>query len=422
MKTRPTFFYGWIIVALCMLSTMFVYGIRHSFSVFFPFILDEFGWSRAATSVMLSLNILVYGLAAPLAGILADRIHPRRLMTVGLCILAAATACCGLARELWHFYVLFGLIMPLGTALSGWPLLSPTLSNWFVAKRGLIIGLGQTGVALSFVYGMVAEYTISLTGWRFAYPVLAVIVLAVLLPLLLLFFYYHPEEKGLQPLGATPPQSSGSSHQPGSGSSPSPGNLPTTELMKEYRLWLFVLSMLLYWGIGIYLVLAHQVKYVAEAGYSTGFAASVFALFGVFMAAGQLTGGISDLIGREITVTVGGALNVIAIVALLAVEDASRPWLLYLYAGAFGYGTGIFNPTLFAAAADIYHGRRFATVSGLILTGLGIGGAVGPWLGGYIFDTTGSYTSAFMLCIVCVVLACVCVWIAAPRNFRPTTQ
>ena len=76
---RPAFFYGWAIVGITIVGMMLIYGIRHSFAVFFPSILDEFGWSRGSTAFMLSLNLLIYGFVAPVAGSLGDRWCRRHL-------------------------------------------------------------------------------------------------------------------------------------------------------------------------------------------------------------------------------------------------------------------------------------------------------------------------------------------------------
>ena len=123
------FFYGWVIVGITIAGTVLIYGIRHSFAVFFPPILDEFGWARGSTAVMLSLNILIYGFLAPLAGSLGDRWKPRRIMPIGIGVLGMATAGCAFAHQVWHFYLLFGVLMPIGSAFSGWPLLAPSLSR-----------------------------------------------------------------------------------------------------------------------------------------------------------------------------------------------------------------------------------------------------------------------------------------------------
>lgn len=409
-------FYGWVIVAITVVGLTLIYGIRHSFSVFFPSILDEFGWARGSTAIMLSLNILIYGLLAPVAGSLGDRWKPTRIMPIGITVLALATAGCAFAHELWHFYLLFGVLMPIGTAFSGWPLLAPALANWFTKRRGLAISLGQTGGGLSFAYGMFAEFCISRLGWHHAYFALAGILLLVLLPLYRLF-HYRPESKGLIAYGtaklATAKDLAAEATTVGN---PESADWTLRRAMRTYQLWLLVLSYFLYWGIGIYLVLAHQVKFVEDVGYSSTFAASVFALYGIFMVVGQLSAAMSDVIGRELTVTLASVLSIAALVALLSVRDTSQPWLLYVYATCFGYGGGLYSPAVVAGAADIFHGRHFGAIAGLLLTGMGIGGGIGPWLGGHIYDISGSYSSAFVPCMLCFGLAGLAFWIAAPRN------
>ena len=415
MVRRPPFFYGWVIVGIAVVGVALVMGIRHSFAVFFPPILEEFAWSRGSTAMMLSLNLFIYGLMAPVAGSLGDRWKPRRVMLIGIAIVGLATAGCAFAQELWHFYLLFGILMPMGAAFSSWPLLAPALANWFARRRGLAIGLGHMGAGLSFVYGMFAEAVISQLGWRYAYFVLAGTLVALLLPLYLLF-QYRPENKGLKAYGVTElPATKGLTSEVSVENLMS-GDWTLGQAMKTYQLWLLVLSFFLYWGLGTYLILAHQFKFAEDVGYSSLFAASIFALFGIFVVAGRLSAFISDWIGREITLTLAIILSIGAIVALVSVRDISQYWLLYVYATCFGYGVGLYSPTVIAAAADMFHGKHFGAIDGLLLTGMGVGGAIGPWLGGYIYDITGSYTSAFILSIGCFVLACIAFWIAAPRN------
>jgi MFS family permease len=417
MVKRIHFFYGWVVVGITVVSVTLIYGIRHSFSVFFPSILDEFGWGRGSTAIMFSLNILIYGFLAPVAGSLGDRWKPSRVMPIGITFLGLTTASCAFAHELWHFYLLFGVLMPVGSAFSGWPLLAPALANWFAKRRGLVIGLGLIGGGLSYAYSMFAAFSISQLGWRYAYFVLAGTLVALLLPLYLFFFNYRPENRGLMPYGAAEP-SAIKGPEPGAAAAKNPVSRDWTlgRAMGTYQLWLMVLSFSLYWGIGAYLVLAHQVKFAEDAGYSRMFGASVFGLFGIFVVAGRVSASISDWIGREKTVTLATILSIGALVALVSVKDTAHPQLLYFYATCFGYGAGLYSPAIFAGTADIFHGRHFGAISGLLLTGMGIGGAIGPWLGGYLYDVSGSYKGAFVLCMICFGLACIMVWIAAPRN------
>ena len=164
------------------------------------------------------------------------------------------------------------------------------------------------------------------------------------------------------------------------------------------------------------MVLAHQVKLAEDKGYSGMFSASIFALYGIFMVVGQISAALSDWIGREKTMTLATLLSIGALVALISVRDTSQPVLLYCYAVCFGWGAGMFAVTLYAGTADIFYGRHFGGLSGLLLTGQGIGGAIGPWLGGYIYDVSGSYDISLWISIFCFGLACTLVWIAAPRH------
>ncbi len=414
---RPPFFYGWVIVGIAIIGWILVYGTRNSFPVFFPSILDEFGWSRGSTAFMLSLNLLMYGFMAPIVGSLCDRWKPHRLILIGVIVLGLATAGCAFARELWHFYLLFGVLMPMGSACSGTPLLGPTLANWFAKRRGMVMGLAQMGGGLSFTYGMFVEFVISQVGWRYAYFVVAGILMAVLLPLYLFFYRYRPQEKGLKPYGAEDKRVAikldvSTAVDPKS----EPRDWTLRKALRTYQLWFLLATQALFWGVGAYLVLGHQVKFAEDVGYSSTVAASVFALFGIFSAVGQVSAAVSDWIGREKTVTIAVILTLGALTALISVHDTSQPWLLYLYAICFGYGGGLCGPAIYAGLADIFYGRHFGVLSGLTLAGFGVGGAVGPWLGGFLHDVTGSYTSAFIFAMVCFGISGITFWIAAPRK------
>jgi MFS family permease len=417
MMRERRFFYGWIIVAMVPIHLMLVYGIRHSFAVFYSSIIDEFSWSRGNIAIMFSLNLLFYGFSALLAGLLINRFNVSRVIYTGFTILSLATACCGLADKLWHFYVLFGFFVPLGTALCGWPILWSTLMNWFIERRGLVLGLAQIGGGLSFAYAIFAEWVISHVGWRWAYFILAGVLWVLLLPLVHLFFRYRPEEMSLKPYGfKVSVPTGGPLKETNAGKSFMGDPEKLREILKMGKIWLLLASEALYWGVGVYLVLAHQVKFAQDVGYSGAFSVSVFSLSGVAQIFGNVSGFVSDRVGREKAITLSTALCVAALLALISVQGPSQSWLLYLYAICFGYGAGLFNPAMMAATADLFYGRHFGAVSGLFLTALGIGGALGPWLGGYLHDLLGSYRIAFLLSSLCMSVGCILVWIAGPRK------
>ena len=372
----------------------------------------NFTGSAAKRRFMLSLNILVYGLTAPLAGILVDRWKPRAVVVLGILLISVATAACYFASQLWHFYLLFGVFVPTGISFCGSPVLNPTLINWFGKRRGLAVGLGQIGGGLSFLYATIVAVVISQWGWRVSFLVMGGSML-VLLPLYLVFFYHRPQGPGQDGLWRRYAAFKFARETSTAAAGP---DWTMKEAAKTYNLWLLVFAEFCYWGVGNYLVLAHQIKFAQDAGYSNLTAAGVYAMFGIVSIVGQVAASISDRIGREKTMTLAVVLAIGALAALLAVRDASQPWLLYIYAISSGFATGLFSPNIIVGAADIFQGKNIAFLTALLITGIGLGGAIGPWLGGHIYDVTGSYDLAFMISMGAYALAGVSVWLAAPRH------
>jgi len=412
MLRRKPIFYGWYIVGVMIIAMMLVYGIRSSFSAFFPHILDKFpDWFRGSTSIMFSLNILIYGITAPIAGTLVDRWKPRRVVVIGITILALSTAACYFANQLWQYIILFGILTPIGSAFCGSPVFNTAIINWFDKRRGLAMGIGQIGGGLSFLYVMIIDWVDKQWGWEYSFFVMGGLVVVVLLPLYLIFFYTRPADKKLKPYGAE--------EKPKAAVLKTTINQPDWTLKKAFRtyqLWLIVFADFCFWGLGNYLILAHQIKYAEDAGFSSLAASGIFALFGIVSIVGQVGSFLSDLIGREKTILAAVVLSMIGLGGLMSVHDSSQIWMLYIFAICSGLGTGIFSPTVIVGAADIFHGKNIGTLSALVLTGVGFGGAIGPWLGGFIYDTQGSYQVAFMVSMAAYALAGISFWIAAPRN------
>jgi MFS family permease len=308
-------------------------------------------------------------------------------------------------------------MVPIGTAFTGSPVLSPALINWFGKRRGLAIGIGQMGGGLSFAYVTGIETVVTNWGWRPAFLVMGGLVLVILLPLYLVFYHYHPRDRDMTPYssGEDAVRNEGlvDAVKPELAAGP---DWTLRRALRTHNLWLFIFSDSCYWGFGNYLVLAHQIKFAQDAGYSGLVAASVFGLFGIVSMVGQVAASISDKIGREATVLIAAALSIGGLVALISVKDTSQPWLLYFYATSSGLGTGLFSPNIVVGTADIFRGRNIGAISAMLLTGVGVGGAIGPWLGGYIYDIRGSYSLAFIIAMAAFAAAGISYWVAAPRH------
>jgi MFS family permease len=165
-----------------------------------------------------------------------------------------------------------------------------------------------------------------------------------------------------------------------------------------------------------HIMVAHHVAFATDAGYSEIYASSVLSLVGVLFAFGSLLAFVSDRIGREATMTIGTAIGISGILVLSFVKDQSHPWMLYYYAIAMGLGLGVTAPTIAASVTDIFQGPRVGTVIGAIWFTFSVGGCVGPWLGGWLFELTESYVVAFATAMAMYAAGCSAIWLAAPRN------
>jgi len=165
-------------------------------------------------------------------------------------------------------------------------------------------------------------------------------------------------------------------------------------------------------------VVTHQVRFAVDVGFSKMVAASVFGLYGVANLVGHAFGFVSDRLGRELTCSIGAAGVILATLTLLQVENSYQLWMLYLYSILFGWGMGLIAITCYTSVADIFYGRHLGSIMGLVITSLGIGFAIGPWLAGYIYDVIGTYSVAFVIAIIATAFSCFWLWVAAPRKVR----
>ena len=195
-------FYGWIIVGISTLVFAIVRGVNDAFSVFFVAILEEFGWSRAAVASVFSLARLTEGTISVGVGMLSDRFGLRRLVPVSACLVALGLVLASQAQTLWMFYLAYGVIFAIGYCGLGELSHVPLISRWFVRKRGTAIGIAMAGMGLGILLIVpLAQMCILHLGWRWAYVILAAIVVVGVIPPTLLWQRERPEDLGLLPDG-----------------------------------------------------------------------------------------------------------------------------------------------------------------------------------------------------------------------------
>ena len=422
MQKRHLIFYGWFIALTGLLSHAMGYGARYSFSVIFLSLLEHFQWPRDITAAMLSVHMMTYGIVAPVAGGLVDKIGPRRTMGIGATLLALSLTLSAWGDKPWHFYLTFGLLAGAGLCLIGSAPFTTVLRNWFERRRGMALSLLFAGTGTGFAFYPLVALLISSVGWRYTFLVEACVIGVIVLPLVVLIVRYHPRDKGLFREGVM------KTRQTFSATVVEPLDTRTQawvatewtlpKAARTYRFWLLCLATFSAWGISMHIMVTHHVAFAVDIGYSEVYASSVLSLYGILFTCGSLAGMVSDRIGRETSMTIATISAISGIIVLMLAVDTSQPWMLYYYAAALGFGQGMMAPVVAATATDIFQGPKVGATIGFIWFTFAIGGAVGPWLGGWIFENTGSYLPAFILAIALYIVGCTAIWLAGPRQIR----
>lgn len=384
--------YPCVVIGIAFLTVAVAFGARNAFAVFLVAVIEEFRWSRGLASGALMLGSLMWTLTSPVNGMLLDRLGPRAVIAGGSVIMAIGFIIAGLAHSVIEFYVGIGIFMGVGFAALTMTSQATYLSNWFIRKRGMAIGIAASGIGLGILIVVPwTQWLIATYGWRAAFFILAGLLALVVAPLNYFFQRQRPEEMGLKPdFGELSSESGRGRVKAASGAGPS-----LKEALCTWRFWVFAFGVLA-GAIPLHLVLIHQVAAVSDAGFSREVAAFGLGLIGLFTAPFMvLMGFLADRIGRRWSYLLGSAGLMAGIFMLMMITDTKQSWLLYAFPPLIAFGFSSRQSLYPTIAADLFHGKSFGAIIGALALFIGAGAGIGPWLGGAIHDWTGSYDAAF---------------------------
>jgi len=390
-------YWGWFVVAGAFVTLAVSYGARYCFGVFVRPMFLEYQWQMSAISLGFSINILMYALGGLVSGRLIDSMAPRWIMTIGACITGIGFILTGFVRTPGQLYLTYGVLCGIGSAGIGIVVSGSSVGKWFVRRRGLAIGVASIGIGFgTMALTPVAGYIVKNHHWQNGFVFLGILVLVVgVLISQILMKRARPEEYGNTP-------DNDSLEITRSGQKPAILQASPVAVLKDYRFWILVIC----FGSAIMvqtMMFVHQVGYAVNNNIDRIAAASSLGAIGVASIFGRFFfGWFSDRIhDPKYSALLGYLVMASGMVILLHTKTAG---MLYAYALVFGFGYGSIAPLMPVLISDRFGRNVLGSAFGLLVFfTAGIGGSIGPVLGGVIYDTAGSYDHAWHLNIVALV-------------------
>ncbi len=383
---RPKLFYGYIIAASGFCIQAIGIGTSISYGVFFMPILTDFHWSRATLSGAHSLALLVMGSLGILDGRLNDKYGPRVVMTVTGFFFGLGLLLMSGLNTVWQLYMFYGVVFGIG--LSSIDVISnTTTARWFVKRRGIMTGMMKVGTgAGQLVMPLVTSALIVSFGWRTSYIVIGATVMVILISIGQLL-RRDPTSVGLL----------------------ADGNREVQVVRPNVAEMGFALSSALYmrqfWAICLanlaasfclMTIMVHIVPHAMDIGLSSTTAAVILSTIGGISMGGRIiTGIVIDRIGSRYTTII---CFILLISTLLWLQVAREVWMLSLFAVVYGVAHGGLFTVISPIVAEYFGIHSHGVLFGIIMFSANVGGAVGMFLAGHIFDVTGSYNLMFWIC------------------------
>ena len=399
--SRPGIYYGWFIVATAFFVTMLSVGSRVGFGVFVLPMSDEFSWNRSTISLAASIGFLVNGLSQPILGRIYDRVGARRVVLVSLTVLGAATMLLALTSHIIVLVLIFGVVLSLAMSGGSLNILAVVLTKWFRRRRGTVVAICAAGASVGgLLLVPFTSYLIEVVGWRTAWAVLGLLVLALAVPLAFFFLREDPAEMGLLPDGDAEPPAG-----PRGSRSAVRGPLEAEYWYDPFRsrpMWQ-ISGAYFVCGFTTAIISAHFVAHAIEEGFAPSTAATAFGLMSGLNAVGVLAAGaLGDRFGRKNFLSAVYALRGCGYMALLLVPG---PFGLWAFVGLAGFSWLATVPLTTSLTADVYGLKNLGLLTGISYAVHNVGGALGIQLGGIMRDLTGAYDVPFAVAAVLLAAA-----------------
>ena len=381
-------YYGYIITFFAFIIMCLQWGIIYSFGVFLKPLIVEFGWSRAVTSSAFSISSVIGGLVAIYMGSLNDRFGPRLVMS--LCGFLLGTGCIlvSFTQTILQFYLFFGVIIGISMGGQFTPLMS-TVARWFIVRRGFISGIVAAGIGIGALFGLpIANLLLLSYGWRLAFIIIGALALVVIITSAQ-FMRSAPTE--LHPMDLNMPLEN--QFEPDRTNE----DATLSQAIRNQQFWFYIITGFCY-GYVLFSLAVHIVAHAIDEGFSPTLAVTILSTFGGLSVIGKVIfGRVLDKIGSRNTMLIGFSMINIAFIILIFAKGGSA---IFISAGIFGFFYGAITVSMSPITAVLFGLKSHGLILGVYGACVTLGGALGPYFTGYIFDHLSSYKWAFIACTV----------------------
>ena len=370
-------FYGWVVVGAGIIITCVGFGAMLTLSIFLQPMAEAMGWSRTGIAAAAMLNFLCMGIGAFLWGALSDRYGTRLVVLCGGALLGLGMVLASRASTLLEFQLLFGVIVGVASGSFYAPLTAAT-AKWFTRNRSLAVALVSAGLSVgSTVMAPLSRWLISTYDWRTAMLVIGDLVWLVIIPAA--FLVRNPPPAASAAVPGTPASA---------GSDLTIGQVLRTPQFAAIAFTHFACCAAHSGPI------FHRVTHAIDRGVPAMAAATVLSAAGLASLSGKIGCGIfADRIGARRTLLAGLALQAAAISLYLFTSGLMT---FYGLALVFGFAYGGVMPLYAILVREHFGERVMGSAFGAVSLAATLGMALGPWLGGALYDAVGSYAWMFI--------------------------
>ena len=391
-----------MIVAVAIASMMLGCGaFTGAAAAYIAPVCAQMGFAKGEFTLYRTIVSLLGALLMPVFARLIRKLGVKKVMLIGLIGNALAYVLYSFAGALWHFYLAAALEDIFTNGIS-FLTIGVLINSWFLDNRSTVAGLAYAGTGVGgALFVPIITQIAGQFGWRWAYRGVALLSVAVLLPLILLLLRDNPEQMGLAPYQAPGKKAEGGqAAQEASGS-----GITLFAAKKMPAFWLLALGFFLL-NICCGGPSNHNVAFFSDLGYSAAFASAVTSGYLGVVAVGKIAAGtLFDRLGTPKTTLILCACCIGFPALALLCHIPALAWVYAVLLGFSGMGPSV---GISALVRHVFGDRDFASIFSLITMASTLGAAVAAPLMGVIYDATGSYTAAWVLWLAFAVLTAAC--------------